>query len=94
VYWTKWLIIGTGYYSYDKAMVATIPGLENFKGKVAHPQFWPKDMVYKKKKIVIIGSGATAITLMPAMVDEGAQIVTQLQRSSSYVLSVPQQMPQ
>jgi len=94
VYWTKWLVLGTGYYSYEKPLQAKIPGLENFQGKVAHPQFWPKDMEYKDKKIVVIGSGATAITLLPALVDEGAKMVTQLQRSPSYVMSVPQAKPE
>lgn len=94
VYWTKWLILGTGYYSYDKPMEAKIPGLENFKGRIVHPQFWPKDMEYKNKKVVIIGSGATAITLLPAIVDKGATMTTQLQRSPSYVLGVPQAKPE
>jgi len=94
VYWTRWLILGTGYYSYDKPMAAKIPGLENFKGRIVHPQFWPEDMEYKDKKIVIIGSGATAITLLPAMVENGAKMTTQLQRSPSYVLGVPQAKPE
>jgi cation diffusion facilitator CzcD-associated flavoprotein CzcO len=94
VYWTTWLITGTGYYSYDQPMAAKIPGLENFKGRVAHPQFYPKDLEYKDKEIVVIGSGATAITLLPALVNEGAKMVTQLQRSPSYVLAVPQEKPE
>ncbi|KAH7084857.1 hypothetical protein BKA63DRAFT_401798 [Paraphoma chrysanthemicola] len=93
VYWTKWLIMGTGYYSYEKPHEARIPGLANFKGRVAHPQFWPQDLEYKDKKIVVIGSGATAITLLPALVDEGAKQVTQLQRSPSYVMNAPQDKP-
>jgi cation diffusion facilitator CzcD-associated flavoprotein CzcO len=94
VYWTKWLIMGTGYYSYDAPMDAHIPGIKDFQGLVAHPQFWPKDMVYKDKRIVIIGSGATAITLLPALVKEGVKEVTQLQRSPSYVMNVPQKKPE
>jgi cation diffusion facilitator CzcD-associated flavoprotein CzcO len=93
VYWTKWLILGTGYYSYEKPHEARIPGLANFEGRIAHPQFWPEDLEYKDKKIVVIGSGATAITLLPALVDEGAKQVTQLQRSPSYVMNAPQDKP-
>jgi len=91
VYWTKWLIMGTGYYSYDEPMKTRIPGLENFKGQIVHPQFWPEDLDYKDKKMVIIGSGATTITLLPAMVDTGVGSVTQLQRSPSYIMSLPQE---
>jgi cation diffusion facilitator CzcD-associated flavoprotein CzcO len=94
VYWTKWLICGTGYYSYQQPHDARIPGLQDFQGRVAHPQFWPKDLEYKDKKIVVIGSGATAITLMPALIGEGAKSVTQLQRSPSYVMNVPQVKPE
>lgn len=94
IYWTRWLICGTGYYSYSNPHDAKIPGLEDFQGRVAHPQFWPKDLEYKDKKIVVIGSGATAITLMPALIDEGAEKVTQLQRSPSYIMSVPQKKPE
>lgn len=94
IYWTKWLIMGTGYYSYEKPAPAVIPGLENFEGQVVHPQFWPKDISLKDKRVVIIGSGATAITLMPALVDCGVKEVTQLQRSPSYVMNVPQQKPE
>lgn len=90
VYWTKWIIMGTGYYSYDTPLEARIPGLDSFQGQTIHPQFWPEDLEYKDKKIVIIGSGATAITLLPALVDGGAGSVTQLQRSPSYILSLPQ----
>ena len=91
VYWTKWMILGTGYYSYEKPMFAHIPGLvENFKGQTIHPQFWPEDLDYKGKKVVVIGSGATAITLLPALVEGGVGHVTQLQRSPSYVLGLSQ----
>jgi cation diffusion facilitator CzcD-associated flavoprotein CzcO len=90
VYWTKWIIMGTGYYSYDTPMKTRIPGLDNFKGQVVHPQFWPEHFDYRGKKMVIVGSGATTITLLPAMVDGGVGSVTQLQRSPSYILSLPQ----
>jgi cation diffusion facilitator CzcD-associated flavoprotein CzcO len=91
VIWAKFIILGTGYYSYEKPMFAHIPGLaENFKGQTIHPQFWPEDLDFKDKKVVVIGSGATAITLLPALVDGGVGQVTQLQRSPSYVLGLPQ----
>lgn len=90
VYWAKWLITGTGYYSYEEARKADIPGIDNFKGQIVHPQFWPEDLDYKGKKMVIIGSGATTITLLPAMVEGGVGSVTQLQRSPSYIISVSQ----
>lgn len=90
VYWTRWLITGTGYYSYDKPLKARITGIDNFQGQTIHPQFWPEDLKYQDKKVVIIGSGATAITLLPALLDGGAGSVTQLQRSPSYIMSLPQ----
>jgi cation diffusion facilitator CzcD-associated flavoprotein CzcO len=90
VYWTKWLITGTGYYNYDEPLNANIPGIENFKGKIVHPQFWPENLDYKGKKMVVVGSGATTITLLPALVDTGVGSVTQLQRSPSYIMSLPQ----
>lgn len=90
IYWTKWIIMGTGYYSYETPAKARIPGLERFRGQTIHPQFWPKDLEYKDKKMIIIGSGATTITLLPALIDGGAGSVTQLQRSPSYIMSLPQ----
>jgi cation diffusion facilitator CzcD-associated flavoprotein CzcO len=90
VYWTKWLITGTGYYNYDTPLKANIPGIDNFKGKIVHPQFWPEDLDFKGKKMIIVGSGATTITLLPAMVDNGVGSVTQLQRSPTYIMSLPQ----
>ena len=86
-------MLGTGYYDFDKPLDAKIPGLENFKGTTVHPQFWPEDLDYKGKKMVIIGSGATAVTIVPAVVDEGVGSVTMLQRSPSYILSMPQRKP-
>ncbi|OTB19267.1 hypothetical protein K445DRAFT_53834 [Daldinia sp. EC12] len=84
----KFLIACSGYYDYANPLKTEIPGIENFKGTVAHPQFWPEDLDYANKKVVIIGSGATAITMVPAMV-ETAGHVTMLQRSPSYVVSLP-----
>lgn len=59
----KFFLLGTGYYDYDKPLQTTIPGIETFGGTVAHPQFWPQDMDYTDKEIVVVGSGATAITV-------------------------------
>ncbi|KAI5360048.1 putative FAD/NAD(P)-binding domain superfamily [Septoria linicola] len=81
-------IMATGYYDYEQGLHAHIPGIKDFSGEVVHPQFWPEDLSYKDKNVVIIGSGATAITLLPAMAKE-AKHVTMLQRSPSYILSVP-----
>ncbi|KAF2127136.1 FAD/NAD(P)-binding domain-containing protein [Dothidotthia symphoricarpi CBS 119687] len=93
VYWAKWVIMGTGYYSYEKPMSARIPGIDSFKGQTIHPQFWPENQDFEGKKVVVIGSGATAITLLPALVDKGVAQITQLQRSPSYILSMPQPKP-
>ena len=77
-----------GYYSYDRAHTPDFPGMESFQGTVIHPQFWPEDLDYSDKQVVIIGSGATAMTLVPAMADTAAH-VTMLQRSPTYVVSRP-----
>lgn len=90
--WTSRFLVGaTGYYNYDEGYRPTFPGEESFSGQVVHPQFWPEDLDYAGKQVVIIGSGATAITLVPAMATgEGAAgHVTMLQRSPSYVMTVP-----
>ncbi|KAJ4303885.1 hypothetical protein N0V88_001483 [Collariella sp. IMI 366227] len=85
---SRFLLLGTGYYDYEKPLEAVIPGIESFSGKVIHPQFWPKDYDYAGKDIVIIGSGATAVTVLPAMAEK-AKHVTMLQRSPGYVFSLP-----
>lgn len=77
-----------GYYRYDAPYKATIPGIENFKNTVIHPQFWPEDLDYTGKKVVIIGSGATAVTLLPNMADTAGH-VTMLQRTPSYFVVLP-----
>jgi cation diffusion facilitator CzcD-associated flavoprotein CzcO len=87
---SRWLLLCTGYYDYDQPLQTTIPGIENFKGRVVHPQFWPEDLDYTDKNIVIIGSGATAITLLPNLAEKASQ-VTILQRSPSYILSQPKE---
>ena len=88
IYRCRFIILCTGYYDYGEALQTVIPNIDSFEGPVVHPQFWPQDLDYSQKRIVIIGSGATAITLLPALADEASQ-VTMLQRSPSYVLSVP-----
>ncbi|KAH6867835.1 hypothetical protein B0T10DRAFT_596279 [Thelonectria olida] len=85
----RFLVLGTGYYDYDEPLQAHIPGIENFKGTVIHPQFWPKGFDYTDKNVVVVGSGATAITIVPGMT-EAAKHVTMLQRSPSYIGAVPQ----
>ena len=80
----------TGYYSYDKPYQPEIAGLEDFAGTVIHPQLWPEDLDYTGKKVAVIGSGATAMTLVPAMADKAASM-TMIQRSPTYVVSRPEQ---
>lgn len=88
VYSANFIIGCTGYYRYDKGYTPEFPGVENFKGKFIHPQQWPEAYDYSNKRIVVIGSGATAVTLIPSLTDK-AKHVTMLQRSPSYVASVP-----
>jgi len=83
-----WLIGASGYYNYEKPMDTVIPGLNTFGGQVVHPQFWNDSIDYTGKKVIIIGSGATAITLLPAMA-ETTEHITMLQRSPSYIFSLP-----
>jgi cation diffusion facilitator CzcD-associated flavoprotein CzcO len=87
-FYARFVIFSTGYYDYNEPLQASIPGLENFKGKVIHPQFWPEDYDYSNKKMVIIGSGATAVTLLPVIAQKAAR-VTMLQRSPTYVMALP-----
>lgn len=84
-----WVIFASGYYDYENPLPAIIPGIENFKGKVVHPQFWPEDLDYKDKDVVIIGSGATAVTLLPSIAEEVSH-VTMLQRTPTYIVSEPE----
>ena len=82
----------TGYYRYDEWYAAKFPGMEPFPGRIVHPQHWPEDLDYAGKQVVVIGSGATAVTLVPATAQRAA-LVTMLQRSPSYVLSLPARDP-
>ncbi|MQA62197.1 MAG: NAD(P)-binding protein [Actinophytocola sp.] len=87
-YTCDFLLGCTGYYNYDTGYRPDFPGEDRFRGDVVHPQHWPEDLDYQGKRVVVIGSGATAVTLIPAMVDEAAH-VTMLQRSPTYIVTVP-----
>ncbi|HEU5132798.1 MAG TPA: NAD(P)/FAD-dependent oxidoreductase, partial [Pyrinomonadaceae bacterium] len=84
----NFLYLCTGYYDYDSGYTPEWPGIERFRGTILHPQKWPEDLDYSGKRVVVIGSGATAVTLVPAMAEHAAH-VTMLQRSPSYVVSRP-----
>jgi cation diffusion facilitator CzcD-associated flavoprotein CzcO len=84
----SFLFMCSGYYRYDQGYLPDFPGTERFRGQIVHPQFWGDDVQYAGKRVVVIGSGATAVTLVPALAQE-AEHVTMLQRSPSYVLSLP-----
>lgn len=84
----NFLYMCAGYYSYEQAHDPKFPSMDAFKGKIVHPQFWPEDLNYENKKIVVIGSGATAVTLVPSMAEKAAS-VTMLQRSPTYIISRP-----
>ncbi|MEM6299252.1 MAG: NAD(P)/FAD-dependent oxidoreductase, partial [Bacteroidota bacterium] len=85
----RFLSICTGYYDYQEAHRPQFEGEEQFQGDVIIPQFWPKNFDYRDKRVVVVGSGATAITLVPSMADQGAAHVTMLQRSPTYVMNLP-----
>jgi cation diffusion facilitator CzcD-associated flavoprotein CzcO len=82
----------SGYYNYDEGHAPVFPGQDDFAGQLVHPQFWPEDLDYAGKKVVVIGSGATAVTLVPSMAPDAAH-VTMLQRSPTYILSIPRTDP-
>lgn len=84
----NFLYLCTGYYDYENGYTPEWQGLENFRGQIIHPQKWPDDLDYSGKRVVVIGSGATAVTLVPAMA-ETAEHVTMLQRSPTYVMTLP-----
>src|SRR5262249_52303499 len=83
----------TGYYDYDRGFEPKWPGMERFRGPVIHPQHWPENLSYAGQRVVVIGSGATAVTLVPAMAEgpDRAAHVTMLQRSPTYIVSLPTQ---
>ncbi len=77
-----------GYYDYDRGHDAQLPGIDAFAGTVVHPQFWPEDLDWDDRRVVVVGSGATAVTLVPAMAERAAH-VTMLQRSPTWISPVP-----
>jgi cation diffusion facilitator CzcD-associated flavoprotein CzcO len=85
----NWLFLGTGYYDYDQAYDAGFD-FSGFEGQVFHPQFWPKDVDYAGKNVVVVGSGATAITIVPVMA-KSAAMVTMLQRTPTWIRNMPTQ---
>lgn len=84
----RFLYACAGYYDYARGYMPEYPGIERYQGQVIHPQQWPEDLDVSGKRIVVIGSGATAITLVPALAAQGAQ-VTMLQRTPTYVINLP-----
>jgi cation diffusion facilitator CzcD-associated flavoprotein CzcO len=86
------LFSASGYYNYADGYTPDFEGRDSFTGTVVHPQQWPEDLDYTGKRVVVIGSGATAVTLIPALADKAAH-VTMLQRSPSYVMTLPAQDP-
>ncbi len=86
----SFLYMCSGYYDYAEGYMPGWPGMERFKGKIVHPQQWPQDLHYRDQRVIVIGSGATAVTLVPAIA-QTARHVVMLQRSPSYVLQLPSQ---
>ncbi|PSK62406.1 FAD-containing monooxygenase EthA [Micromonospora sp. MH33] len=86
------LFTNSGYYRYDEGYTPGFPGIERYAGRLVHPQHWPEDLDYAGKRVVVIGSGATAVTLVPAMAERAGH-VTMLQRSPTYVISLPSRDP-
>ncbi|KWK66980.1 flavin-containing monooxygenase [Burkholderia stagnalis] len=84
----RFLYMCSGYYDYDAGYLPDWPGMDAFTGNLVHPQRWPKDLSYADRRVVVIGSGATAVTLVPSMAGE-ARHVTMLQRSPTYIVSLP-----
>ena len=84
----KWLFCAGGYYRYDQGFRPQFQGEDQFRGQIIHPQHWPEDLDYSGKRVVVIGSGATAVTLIPSLARKAAH-VTMLQRTPTYILSIP-----
>jgi monooxygenase len=85
----SFLFACSGYYNYDEGYSPEFPGSDDFTGTIVHPQQWPADLDYAGKRVVVIGSGATAVTLIPALANSGAAHVTMLQRSPTYIGALP-----
>ena len=88
----SWLSVCAGYYRYDEGFRPHFEGEESYRGQLVHPQHWPEDLDYAGKRVVVIGSGATAVTLVPSLAAE-AEHVTMLQRTPSYIVSLPGEDP-
>src|SRR6266478_4450777 len=88
----SFLFMCSGYYKYEEGYTPEFSGTADFAGQIVHPQKWPEDLDYVGKRVVVIGSGATAVTLVPAMTDKAAH-VTMLQRSPTYIVSLPGEDP-
>uniref|UniRef100_UPI0035670226 flavin-containing monooxygenase n=1 Tax=Mycobacterium marinum TaxID=1781 RepID=UPI0035670226 len=86
----SFLFLCSGYYNYDQGYTPNFAGAQDFAGSIIHPQHWPEDLDYDGKNVVVIGSGATAVTLVPALANSGAKHVTMLQRSPTYIVSQPE----
>ena len=89
---SRFILDCTGYFDYEQGYTPEFAGIDNFQGEIVHPQFWPEQLEYKDKRVVIIGSGATAVTLVPSMADDTASLVM-LQRSPTYIANVPAEDP-
>lgn len=85
---SRWLSVCAGYYRYDRSHRPTFPGEENFRGPIISPQHWPEDLDWTDKRVTVIGSGATAVTLVPTLAAQAAH-VTMLQRTPTYIVSLP-----
>ncbi|HYN28499.1 MAG TPA: NAD(P)/FAD-dependent oxidoreductase [Dermatophilaceae bacterium] len=85
------LYLAVGYYDYDRGHEIDLPGREDFAGAVVHPQHWPEDLDVTGRRVVVVGSGATAVTLVPALAERGAASVTMLQRSPTYLAVLPRE---
>ena len=88
IYHSRFLFSCTGYYDYDEGYIPDYNGIKKYEGEIIHPQHWPENLDYKNKRVVVIGSGATAVTIVPEMADETSEI-TMLQRSPTYVGAFP-----
>ena len=88
IYHSRFLFSCTGYYNYDEGYIPDYNGIKKYEGEIIHPQHWPENLDYKNKRVVVIGSGATAVTIVPEMADETSEI-TMLQRSPTYVGAFP-----
>jgi cation diffusion facilitator CzcD-associated flavoprotein CzcO len=88
----RFLFMCAGYYRYDEGYTPQLPGIERFAGPVVHPQHWPEDLQYDGRRVVVVGSGATAVTLVPSLAERAAH-VTMLQRTPTYIASMPSRDP-